>query len=185
MRETTQYPTRSVDLANSRAPAISIDRDRVLVIEDWLLAAASDVQQARREWGEGGLTLLRCGDLFTAIRLPGDSVRAAASSIDPAEVSAYLAKVLDGGPVIASRSRYYALVPPSTGVAWQHPDAECLTWGTWLGVPPVTSTTCEDSPAYWAVPMSRPGKLCDTDAVSRLVRLARQLLSAQEVGDGS
>ncbi|MGW0988394.1 hypothetical protein ACWD46_19555 [Streptomyces sp. NPDC002486] len=91
MRETTQHRTRSVDLANSRAPAISSDRNRVLVIEDWLLAAASDVQQARREWDEGALTLLRCGDLFTAIRLPGDSVRVAASSIDPAEVSAYLA----------------------------------------------------------------------------------------------
>ncbi|GAA4304851.1 hypothetical protein GCM10023086_22310 [Streptomyces venetus] len=185
MRETTQRLTRSVDLAKVWTSAISIDRDRVLVIEDWLLAAASDVPRARREWDEGGLTLLRCGDLFTAIRLPEDSVRAAASSSDPAEVNTYLAKVLDGGPVIASRSRYYALVPPSTGVAWQHPDAECLTWGTWLGVPPVPRTSCEDSPAYWAVPMSGPGKLCDADAVSQLVRLARQLLSGQEAGDGS
>ncbi|MGA5896486.1 hypothetical protein [Streptomyces venetus] len=165
--------------------AITTDRDRFIVIEDWLLTAASDAQQARWDWGEGGLALLRCGDLFTAIRLPGDSVRAAASSSDPVEVSTYLTEVLDGGPVIASRSRYYALVPPSTGVVWQHPDAECLTWGTWLGVPPVTRTTCEGSLQYWAVPMSSPGKLCDVDAVSQLVRLARQLLSGQEAGDGS
>ncbi|MFF5984437.1 hypothetical protein ACFY78_36900 [Streptomyces olindensis] len=131
------------------------------------------------------MTFLRCGSLFTAIRLPGDLVRAAAASSDPAKVSTYLAEALDGGPVIASRGRYYALVPPSAGVAWEHPRAECLAWGTWLGVPPVTRTGCEDALGYWAVPVPGPGRLCDTNAVLQLVQLGQRLLLEQEASDGS
>jgi hypothetical protein len=170
-------------LEKSPASAIAADRERVLLVEEWLLGAAPDVRQARWEWGEGGLTFLRCGGLFTAIRLPGDLVQAAAASSNPTEMDAYLAEVLDG-PVIASRGRYYALVAPSTGVEWKHPGAECLAWGT-LGVPPVTRTNCEDSLGYWAVPMRRPRELCDTNAVLQLVRLAQQRTSGQESGDGS
>jgi hypothetical protein len=154
------------------------------LVQDWLLAAAPDVQQARWEWSEGGLTFLRCGELLTAIRLPGDLVLTAAASSDPTEVGTYLAEVLDG-PVIASRGRHYPLVLPSAGVAWQHPDAECLARGTWLGVPPVTETNCQNPLGYWAVPMRRPGELCDANAVLHLVQLAQHRLSGQEAGDGN
>lgn len=184
MRETTQRAPRSDDLEKSPASARTADRERALLVEDWLLAATPDVQQARWEWSEGGLTLLRCGGLFTAIRLPGDLIQAAAASSDRTEMDAYLADAL-GGPVIASRGRYYALVAPSAGVAWGHPSAEYLAWGTWLGVPPVTQTNCTDFLGYWAVPMRRPRELCDTNAVLQLVRLAQQRTSGREAGDGS
>ncbi|MFI8832393.1 hypothetical protein ACIGPN_15305 [Streptomyces afghaniensis] len=185
MRESQQLAPGSDDLEEHPAPAAAADHERAVLVEDWLLAAAPDVQQARWEWSEGGLTLLRCGELLTAIRLPGTLVRTAAASSDPTEVGTYLAEVLDGGPVIASRGRYYPLVLPSAGVAWQHPDAECLAWGTWLGVPPVTETNCHNPMAYWAVPMRRPGELCDAEAVLHLVRLAQHRHSGQETGDGN
>lgn len=184
MRETTQHAPRSADLEKPPASAIAADRERVLLVEEWLLAAAPDVQQARWEWGEGGLTFLRCGGLFTAIRLPGDLVQAAAASSNPTEMDAYLAEVL-GGPVIASRGRYYALVAPSAGVEWRHSAAECLAWGTWLGVPPVTETNCQNTVGYWAVPMRRPRELCHAGAVLQLVRVAQQRALGQGASDGS
>ncbi|MGW0495006.1 hypothetical protein ACWD0Z_06080 [Streptomyces sp. NPDC003007] len=142
----------------------------MLLVEDWLLAAAPDVQQARWEWGDGGLTFLRCGGLFTAIRLPGDLVRAAAGSSKATEVDAYLAEAL-GGPVIASRGRYYALVPPGTADEWPSLVVECLGEGTYLGVPRVDRIGLDEETqaSYWSVVIPRPGVLCKAADVLALV----------------
>ncbi|KQW11388.1 hypothetical protein [Streptomyces sp. Root369] len=149
-----------------------------LPVAQWLLSAATDVRQAEWEWAQDGLTFLRCGPSFTAIRLPGDLVRAAVGSHDPADVDPYLSEVLNGGPVIGAHGLkcYYALVPPGAGLHWRNRDAVCLAWGTWLGVPPVSRTTCNAVEGYWAVPMSEPGELCDVAAVNALVERCREWL---------
>jgi hypothetical protein len=147
-----------------------------LPVAQWLLSAATDVRQAQWEWTQDGLTFLRCGPSFTAIRLPGDLVRAAAGSRDPADVDPYLSEVLNGGPVIGAHGLkyYYALVPPGAGLHWKNRDAECLAWGTWLEVPAVTRTTCHAVRGYWAVPPSEPGELCALGAVNALMGRGRE-----------
>lgn len=158
--------------------------DAELAVEQWLLTAARDVQQARWEWEEDGPTFLRCGPTFTAIRLPGDLIRAAAGSSDPAAVDPFLAEALNGGPVIGPHGLhdYYALVPPTSGLRWKHHDIECLAWGMWLAVPPVRRTAYRAGghEEYWAVPVSEPAELCDVVAVDELARCGRQRL-----GEGS
>lgn len=174
MRESTQHApsTRELDWPPLSSEASGAE----LPVEQWLLSAAPDVRQAQWEWKQGGLTFLRCGPVFTAIRLPRDLVRAAAGSGEPAEVDPYLAEVLNGGPVIGARGlkSYYALVPPSAGLRWKHPEAECLAWGTWLGVPPVRRTTYGAHEGYWVVPMKGPAQLCDVDAVDALRRRGKE-----------
>lgn len=44
-------------------------RDRELASVHWLLSAAPAIEEARREWAESGIAVLRCGGLFTAIRI--------------------------------------------------------------------------------------------------------------------
>ena len=152
-----------------------------LPVARWLLSAAPDVRQAEWEWAEDGLTFLRCGTTFTVIRIPGLLVRAAAGTSEPAEVDHYLAQALTGGPVIVAHALkfYYALVPPSTGLHWKDRDGVCLAWGTWLGVPPVTRTTCNVTEGYWAVPVKAPGDLCDLDAVNALMAHGRERLGGE------
>jgi hypothetical protein len=68
------------------------------------------------------------------------------------------------GPVIHDPGfrRYYALVPPGTAKEWPSPVVECLTEGTFLGVPRVHRTASAEptQASYWSVPMTRPGALC-------------------------
>ncbi|MFI9755806.1 hypothetical protein [Streptomyces collinus] len=47
----------------------------------WLLVAAEDWNKARDEWAHGRVTLLRCGGIFAAVRLPADLGHAAAGSL--------------------------------------------------------------------------------------------------------
>lgn len=68
--------------------------DRHLAAGQWLLSAAEDTQRARKEWADDGIALLRCGTLFTAVRLAAGLVYAAADSDDLRNVDAYLRQAL-------------------------------------------------------------------------------------------
>lgn len=151
-------------------------QERELASGHWLLAAAEDRDKARDEWADGRVTLLRCGGIFAAVRLPADLVHAAVGSQAPGEVDAYLTEVLDGPVFMDTHARrYYALVPASAArLEWWNARAiegvECLGSGCYLGVPaPQRSEPCEGH-AYWSVPMDGPGSLCEAVAVVRLAR---------------
>ncbi|MER6367471.1 hypothetical protein ABT255_03665 [Streptomyces mirabilis] len=170
---------RAADESTGRAsagsgPQIVMQQERELAIAHWLLGAAPDVTQSRWEWAQDSETFLRCGGLFTAVRIPSVIVRAATGAQDPSLVDRVLAEALDGGPVIATygRNLYYALVPSSTGRHWQEPSAECLVNRTLLGVPPVGRNTYDGGRPYWAVPMDGPAELCMPEDVKRFVRHA-------------
>lgn len=149
--------------------------DRELATAHWLLAAADNRDQARTQWRQQGIALLRCGTLFTAVRIPARLVHAAASSEDPSTVDAFLTEALHGGPVICDpRGRhYYALVPASTASRWRHPAAECLGRDTYLGVPRLDAAGLDSRTwaSYWSVPMSSAAELCSPEAVSQIVVL--------------
>ncbi|MFE1272157.1 hypothetical protein [Streptomyces sp. NPDC058758] len=165
-------------------------RSREAGAETWLILAARDAGEARRDWAEYGLALLRCGTNFTAIRIPADIVLAAAGTTDRATVAAYLATALDGGPCFfdgSSRS-FYALAPRSTAGGWDVPDTECLSGADrFLGVPATTIT--EPDPrcaAYWVVPMDGPAALCDPEILRWFVtkgRILRSEAAALEAGE--
>lgn len=151
-------------------PIVSTRAERLRAVEQFLLAAAQDPTTARHNWAVGHNVLVRCGVLFTAVRISGDTVRAAAGSQDRTEVDAYLADTLHG-PVFteAGLARYYALVPPSTAHHWRLPGGECMQRNYFLGVPAPRYTEYEEGFPYWPVPMDSPSELCDPVRVSNLV----------------
>ncbi|MFF5505822.1 hypothetical protein [Streptomyces roseolus] len=156
-------------------------RSREAGAETWLILAAPDTTEARREWAEYGVALLRCDLTFTAVRIPADIFLAAAGTTNRDEVADYLSDALDGGPCFFdgnSRS-FYVLTPLSTGRWWDVPDTELLSGGgRFLGVPATTIT--EPDPrcaAYWVVPMGGPAALCDPGILRWLVQRSRIRLS--------
>ncbi|MEV6740454.1 DUF6415 family natural product biosynthesis protein [Streptomyces sp. NPDC051104] len=143
-------------------------------VAEWLSSAAlQDAETARREWESDGMTVLQCGSLFTAIRVPLDVVEAAAGEFTlPNELDAYLADALLGAPVIRCTHgrRLYVLCDPSTVKDWRVPGTECLGKGYELGVPrPDLIGYPGRTSSYWAVPISQPGNLGSGAAVSQLV----------------
>ncbi|MFD7964384.1 hypothetical protein ACFV5J_26670 [Streptomyces zaomyceticus] len=155
-------------------------RNREATAEMWLLLAAPDVRQAREEWKTWGVALLRCGGLFSAVRIPAAIVHAAAGTSDRDELGVFLADALDG-PVFydGSGQQFYALTPHSTARLWKVPDAECLGSDHFLGVP----ATCLTEPdprcaAWWIVPMDGPAALCMPANVACLVQQGRSLLAS-------
>ncbi|MFF7579153.1 hypothetical protein ACFZBE_29885 [Streptomyces sp. NPDC008061] len=163
--------------------------ERQLAVGHWLLAAAPDIKEARKEWAVDGIALLRCGGIFSAIRVPAEVVHAAAGTEELHQVNAYLSAALMGGPVfvdVASR-RYYILVPASAGRqdVWKSrlvPEAECLGSGCFLGVPKPDATAPSEARSYWCVPMDSPGELCVPQAVSQVVMTGRYQRAALERG---
>lgn len=155
-----------------------------LAAGQWLLSAAEDAQRAWKEWAENGITLLRCGTLFTAVRLAAGLVHAAADSDDLRDVDAYLGQTLLGGPVFTDTrwGLYYALVPEGTDrlPAWGYrsEDAECLGPNAYLGVPDPTHTDPGVGFSYWCVPPHDPETLCSPDAVAQLLSCGRYRLTA-------
>jgi hypothetical protein len=153
-------------------------------VAHWLLSAATDMREARDQWVSKGIALLRCGVVFTAVRIQADIVRAAAGTEDPEHIGVYLKEVLRGGPVFidTSSQRYYVLVPASMSRlpqwAGSVPGAECLGPGCFLGVPNPQRTEPDLSRSYWCVPMDGPGVLCSPDAVSLLVAYGSHQRSA-------
>ncbi|GAB2961735.1 hypothetical protein GCM10023080_022610 [Streptomyces pseudoechinosporeus] len=138
------------------------------------------------QWGEHGIALLRCGTLFSAVRIAEEIVHAAAGTDEAERVNAYLAAALLQGPVIHDprRGRYYALVPASTAARWRAPDTDCLGRGWHLGVPRTDVT--RDAPdawrPYWSVPMPSPGELCSPGAVAQLVAMGRYRQASEALG---
>ncbi len=164
-------------------------RDRELAVATWLLTAAQDIKQARIQWQESGIALLRCGGPFGAVRISGELVRAAAGTGNTAKIDAFLAEALHGGPVFMDlyAQRYYVLVPVSAGqlpgwAARRDPEAEFLGQGCFLGVPRPENTQPEGVRSYWCVPMDSPGNLASPHAVAQLLAVAR-FRRAQAAGE--
>lgn len=141
----------------------------------WLTAisSASSHDRIRMEWQQHGVALLPLGSFFEAVRIPAAVAQLTLSSGNWCVVADRLAEHLQGGPVIDDLRgrRYYALVPPGTAENWRAPAAQCLGEGTYLGVPRPDLTALDQRTlcSYWAVPMSRPGKLCRVSDVLTLV----------------
>nr|WP_222108865.1 hypothetical protein [Streptomyces cupreus] len=125
------------------------------------------------------------GRHFDAVRIPAAIAHLAFASHDQAVVARRLARHMHGGPVIhdPESRRYYALVPPGTAEEWRAPAAQCLGEGTYLGVPRPDLTELDQGTlcSYWAVPVSRPGKLCQVSDVLMLAMVGRCL--ADEDGE--
>lgn len=163
---------------------------REFAASTFLIAAALDLNEARRAWNkQNGIALLRCGGLFGAVRLSTDLVRAAATTENTAQVDAYLAETLHGAPVFMDQFAqwYYILVPASTGqrkewkTARLAPQAEFLGRDCFLGVPRPDATEPEGVRSYWCVPMDGPGNLADPDDVFRLLAVARHRQAAADI----
>ncbi|MFJ4870037.1 hypothetical protein [Streptomyces sp. NPDC088757] len=162
-------------------------RERELGAATWLLVAAKDAREARHEWATYGVALLRCGSLFSAVRMPAELVHAAVGTDERADVATFLEAVLEGGPVIhdAGGRQFYALTPASTARYWRTAGTECLGTDSFLGVPATDVT--EPDPrcsAYWVVPMNGPGALCVPGAVARLVGIGRDALDREDGESG-
>ncbi|MFE4752363.1 hypothetical protein ACFRIB_19145 [Streptomyces mirabilis] len=168
------------------APGVMVHpgQDRYLAVEHWLCCASPE---ARQDWRDEEMPPLRCGILFTAVSLPGYLIHSVAGSTEPAEVDAFLAQALEGGPVIASggHRRYWALVPPSAVDGWTDPASECLAPGTFLGVPPIHRKTHQPGLSYWAVAMDSPAVLCSTGLVTWLSRMGQTRHRAQLEREGA
>ncbi|MFE1907408.1 hypothetical protein ACFW96_27595 [Streptomyces gardneri] len=167
------------------APGVIVHsgRSREAATETWLLLAAPGWRNAMVEWEREGLTLLRCGGLFSAVRIPAAIVHAAAGTEDPYELTVVLRQALDG-PVFYDRSgrHFYALTPHSTARLWKVPESECLGPDFFLGVP-ATSVTAPDPHfrAWWVVPMDGPAALCFPAAVAGFVQHGRSIIATTQV----
>lgn len=164
--------------------------DRRLATEHWLLSTLDEVHRdrARVEWQEHQVALMPLGTLFSAVRLPGDVVLAAAGlRWEPPQVDAFLDEVLDGGPVICDPPghRYYALVPASmpekyqqAADDWRPLGIDCLGRGAFLGVPKVDVVEFDQRScvSYWSVPMASAATLCHPLHVARLIAAGQRQL---------
>ncbi|GGZ98948.1 hypothetical protein ACFOOM_30210 [Streptomyces echinoruber] len=171
MREETCEPA-----GTSSGAVVHLRSDGDLSVAHWLLRAADSRDTACDEWARQGVALLRCGGLFTTIRIPAPIVFAAAGTEDREGVSAYLTRALHGGPVFADQTAawFYCLVPTSTCHRWSKPQTDCFGRNTYVGVPhPDCDVHHPTARSYWSVPMDRPGDLCRPDAVAQLVDFGR------------
>lgn len=169
--------------------------DRELAVGQWLLLSAPDAGQARTEWATTGVALLRCGALFSAVRLSAGLVRAASGTADEQQIAGFLAEALHSGPVFVDHAaqRYYALTPRSTAdrKEWQgrprDEHAVFLGSDSYLGVPNPAEQHGPDvwRRSRWCVPMDGPGDLCGPEAVSQLVAVGRYRLMAMEARAGA
>lgn len=163
---------------------VTRSEETLRAVTNWLLSAARDPLRAVQEWDMDGMTVVQCGALFCAIRLPVLLVEAIASPRSvPVMVDAFLAEVLEGGPVIRCNTGrfFYALVEPSAADRWHVRGTECLGRGYDLGVPSLDLTEHPGYTAsYWAVPVREPGVLCEVVAVEQFLLHGRHLLALEE-----
>lgn len=140
-------------------------------VRDWLAGSLNRPQAARDQWRNGGIATLALGRRFSAIRLTEPLVYAVTASTLPATVTRVLASALHGPVIHTPQSRrFYALTPPEPPTWGTGPHAEYLGYDTYLGVPPVELVDPDDGlDGYWAVPVTRPGDLCDPIRLAALV----------------
>lgn len=152
-----------------RGDAPTDDGTNNRLITDWLARAGRSPEQSQLEWRNQGVALIPLGRLFDAVRIPESLVHSVAGVRDASTVNSWLGWSLNGGPVIHDPAgrRYYALVPPGTAQEWRPAAAQCLSEGTYLGVPHPDLTELDQGTlySYWAVPVTRPGKLCQVSDV--------------------
>jgi len=180
------------EAAESGTVLVHTRQEREQAVRSWLLLAAEGLDTTGLSWQKAGITLLRCGVLFAAVRMEAELVRAAAGSDDHKAVNAFLDNALHGGPVFIDQhsARYYALVPASAAQRreWcerRHaPAAELLGHDSLLGVPRPEFTSPDEHFSYWCVPMDGPGDLCPVEAVSQLVTYGRYRLAQVEAARG-
>lgn len=154
--------------------------------EEWLRSAHPTPSAAQGEWdGETGVALLPLGTQFSAVRIPRWVVLSAIR-LDEAgnhTLDQFLSEMLWGGPVICDQhgQRYYALVPADMPLRWHKAASdwarlgvEILGHDTHLGVPrlPAEDQIGPAPASYWAVPMRRPGEVCEPTGVARLIAAA-------------
>ncbi|GGT29113.1 hypothetical protein GCM10010254_57160 [Streptomyces chromofuscus] len=175
------FNTTQANRASSAPDALDVQpADRIVTgperraaVKTWLLTAAADRDIARREWDRHSVALLRCGGIFTAVRVPMVLVEAAAGTEDRRKIGAYLDEALLGGAVFLDEgsSHVHFLVSPTVWNRWNVPDSECLVQDSYLGVP--NPDPDPDEPSRWLLGMGGPGDLCVPDAVKQLVMFAR------------
>ncbi|MFM9602666.1 hypothetical protein [Streptomyces turgidiscabies] len=155
----------------------------------WLLGATESRDRSRTEWQDVGVTMLKTGITFSAIRMSARLIHAAACTSDLAAVDHYLARALVGGPVIhdPDRCRYYALVPTDDGRLWGViRDLEAFGLGSYVGVPRPGLDAPDGSGApYWSVPMESAGALCVPSVVAALVEIGYHELAGQPPAVGT
>lgn len=178
----------SKSLGSTPSVIVHSRREREAAAASWLLLASPDARKSRIEWEREGVTLLRCGALLSAVRIPAPIVYAAAGTEDPHELTAILGDVLDG-PVFYDRGgqHFYALTPHSTSRFWRVPETECLGSDYFLGVPATNLTEADPRyRAWWVVPMDGPALFCLPAAVACFVQRGLNLISAAEAeADGA
>ncbi|WP_228915872.1 hypothetical protein [Streptomyces sp. DH20] len=166
--------------------------DRRLAAGQWLSAAhITSAAEARREWRKTGMTLLRLGGIFSAVRIPLRVALAPVGFDRPSrEADEFLSFALEDGPVICDPAgrRYYALVPASmpttwhvAAAEWREDEVDCLGRDVYLGVPRLDRTTLQPGSldSYWSVPMPSAGALCTPLAVARLIAAGKHALAEE------
>ncbi|MFE8910848.1 hypothetical protein [Streptomyces globisporus] len=108
------------------------------------------------------------------MRIPAARIQDAALSRDPADIDQWLARRLEGGPVICDRFAgwYYALVPASAARWWTESGTVCLGAGSVVGVPAPGTAEVSGARIYWSVPMDSPAMLCHPAAVAGTITAA-------------
>lgn len=150
--------------------------DHTITVRTWLLQAAPGEMRARREWANHGVTLLKCGVLFRALRMPSGLVQAALGTTDQVEIDERLVQALLGGPVVRDMTNqtYSALLPATAGPTPSLKQAGTAFLGDdFIGLPDPSLTRAGDGPRYWSVPMNECLDLCSVPAVAQLVEVGR------------
>ncbi|CAM5475828.1 MULTISPECIES: hypothetical protein [Streptomyces] len=193
VRATAEPTTNTLARSWREEPRVVTRIEREAAVRSWLLLSAAGADTSRTDWDENGIALLRCGALFSTVRMSAELVEAAAGSNEPEKVRDVLTAALFGGPVFVDThsGRYYALVPASTAnrAEWRErrhaPHAEIRGRDSYVGVPrPGLDEPHPGRFSYWCVPMHGPADLCDPAAVSQLVAHGRHRLTTREAVSG-
>ncbi|MEV7542160.1 hypothetical protein [Streptomyces sp. NPDC089915] len=155
------------------------------IFSAWLVGNHDAPDQAREDWRKTGITLMPIGRAFDVVRLPEPLVQAALGTEGRSFAhSDFGLEESLGGPVIhdGHGRNYYAIVPPGTVTEWRAsaPGAECLSHGTYLGVPATGILEYDAThPIYWAT-LGGASRFCDPASVSLLVRVGSVRLAEAE-----
>ncbi|MEW2128695.1 hypothetical protein AB0891_33910 [Streptomyces sp. NPDC007259] len=169
---------------------VHLQRERELAAGHWLLSAAPNLRESRRDWRTEGSTWLQPGILFGAVVIRAGFVHRALDLDGPDECGHPLAEALEGGPVFyspdhfAREGSYTALVTASTAMAWRSRGSVAHDRRALLRVPSPDMTESQgDGCPWWVVPLDGPGLLCRARALAGLVTAGR--LAAGRAGGGS